>query len=128
MSNPNNDVYIISSDIKDLILVFKEAKKTSLSQSTMYFNKVKTIVGKKPFHYIVDISETEIPCVEVRNYIKYELQKLDAQIISYNIFLGNNFLQKIALKFIGASTGLKNHKSFDSIQDAILYIEKKYRI
>ena len=127
MSNTNNDVYIVSSDLEDLILVFKEAKKTTLSQSTIYFNKVKAIVGEKPFHYIVDISETETPCVEVRNYIKHELQKLDTQIISYNIFLGNNFLQKIALKFIGASTGLKNHKSFDSIQDAILYIEKKFK-
>jgi len=128
MNDAVNDVYLIPNSTEYLIVVFKEVTKTSLSQSIIYFKRLKAITKNKSFHYIVDISKTEIPPVEVRNYIKEELQKIDARILSYNIFVGNNFLQKITLKFIGASTGLKNHRSFNSIKEAIYHIEKKYTL
>jgi len=127
MSNLDKNIYCAASHLEKKIIVYKEAKKTSLTQISNYFNYLNEIIGNKSFHYIIDLSNTNPPSAEVRNYIKKELQKIDHLIESYSVIIGQNFLLKIALKFVGASLGLSNFKTYKSIAAAIKYLENEYK-
>ena len=126
MPNIETDIYKATSTLKNLVVVYKEAKKTSVPQIEEYFEYLASIVTNKQFHYIIDLSNTNPPTAEVRNCVKGKFKAFDTQILSYSVIIGDNFLLKIALKFVGASLGLKNFKTYKSITAAIKYLECEY--
>jgi len=126
MTNTETNIYKATSVLKNLVIVYQEAKKTSTPQIEEYFEYLVTIVKNEQFHYIIDLSNTNPPTAEVRNCVKEKLKAFDNQILSYSVIIGHNFLLKIALKFVGASLGLKDFKTYNSITSAIKYLEREY--
>jgi hypothetical protein len=121
MSKPNKNIYLIKSN--KLILVYKEAKHPDLNQVNAYFDYLEELVAEKKFHLILDLSDCKHPSAEVRHALKNRYKAIEHLVNSYSIYIGNNILLRIAMKFIGASLGLKKIKTYNSIQEAIEQVQ-----
>ena len=65
------------------------------------------------------LSETEIRAV-----LRDRFKAMESRIISYHVYVGKNFLLKVAVKFVGASIGLGSFKLHNSIDQAKKYIDE----
>lgn len=74
---------------------------------------------------IIDLSDTKPPSAELRATLKSRFEKLNDKIKSYHVYIGSNILLKIAVQFVGASIGLRNFKTHNSIEKALNYINEK---
>ena len=114
----SNNIYIVSESPDKLIIVFREPKNTNKDQINEYFDYLTQLSNNKKFHLIIDLSQTKPPSSEVRATLKQRFQILESNILSYQVYVGNNLLLKIAVKFVGASIGLQNFKLVNSIEEA----------
>ena len=122
---PEENVYIIEH-INDIpIIIYKEIQNTTIDDIEYFFNYLNKISNNKKFNLIIDLSAASPPNAELRAYIKSRFDKINHLIISVNIFVGSNFLLKIAAKFIGASIGFKNLNIHSSIDKALYYIKNE---
>ena len=120
MSKPSRDIYLIKSN--KLIVFYKEAKDPERNQVNTYFDYVEELVDGKKFHLIIDLSECNAPSAEVRHELRKRFKAIESLAESYSIYIGKNILLRIAVKFIGASLGLKNFKKYNSINKAIKHV------
>jgi hypothetical protein len=120
MSKPTNNIYLIESD--KLILVYKEVKSPEKNQINTYFDYVEELVKGRKFHLIIDLSDCKHPSAKVRDEIKNKYKDIAHLIESYSVYIGNNRLLRIAIRFIGPSIGIKSYKKYDTIPEAINHI------
>ncbi|MBG15576.1 MAG: hypothetical protein CL853_04400 [Crocinitomicaceae bacterium] len=121
-----HQIYIASESSKDLVIVFKESKKTSTSQVNEYFDYLDSISQNNNFHLIMDLSDTSPPTAEIRAVLRDRFKAMESRIISYHVYVGKNFLLKVAVKFVGASIGLGSFKLHNSIDQAKKYIDENF--
>lgn len=111
-------IYILETTPEYSIVVYTEAKKTSVDQINEYFDYLMEITEGMKFHYIIDISDTSPPSTKVRHEIKKRYLGVSNRILSSSVITGPNFMLKIAMKFVGASMGLTDYKTYNSIEKA----------
>ena len=63
---------------------------------------------------------------EIRAILIERFKAIESRIISYNVYVGKNFLLKVAVKFVGASIGLGSFKLHSSIEAAEKFINEKF--
>lgn len=125
--NPKDFIKIHENNVDDpLVIIYKEAPNTSKPQVNDFMDYLEEISKKKDFHIIIDLSDTKPPSADVRATLKLRFEKLNHKIISYQVYIGTNILLKIAAKFVGASLGLRNFITQDSIELAIDHIKRKF--
>ena len=90
------------------IILFTEVPEPDDETIRQSWDLAHKLTENKPFHVIADISNVKPPSAELRAAIKEEYLKLKPQILSTQMYIGENFLLKIALQFFAASMGLKN--------------------
>ena len=120
MADPKEHIYIADSD--KLIIVYREADKPNTDQVISFFDYVNELADGREFHMIINLSKASPPSSAVRHEFKKGFKNLDKFVKTYSIFFGKNFLLKITAKFVGSSIGLENYKTYNSIQEAIDYI------
>ena len=107
------------------ILLFNEIAEPNQKSIKESWQQARDLAKNKPFHIIADISDVKPPSAEVRAAIKKEYMKLKPQILSTQMYIGKNFLIKIAWKFLAASTGLENFSLAKSVEEAVVKIKDK---
>lgn len=119
-------IYIHESTPDYRIIVYREALQTSVNQINEYFDRVIEIAGGSKFHMVADISNTNLPNVEVRLAIKERFCQIDHQIISHHTYVGKNPLLRVALKFVSHSVGLPKTVPIKSMEEAFNIIRNEY--
>lgn len=120
MENPKEYIYQVESDVRTI--VYREAKKPETEQVVNFFDYLDELVDGRNFHLVIDLSQATPPSAAVRHEFKTRFNALDKYVESYSIFFGKNFLLKISAKFVGASIGLENYKTYKSVDAAIEFI------
>ena len=121
MSEISENVYILSS-LKDVnIIIYKEQSNATVNQINEFFDYMIQISSGKKFHVIVDLTQSTLPNAQVRNVIRTRFSLLQKSILSHKVAIGNNYMIKVALKFVGASMGVKfnTYKSITLAKQAI---------
>ena len=119
MKNLKNQIKIIETFNGYPIILYREAKEPNRKQINNYFDFLTELIMDKQFHIIIDLTEAKPPNADVRNAVKNRFLQLEDYILSYQVYVGSNFLLKIAVKFIGSSMGINNFKLVSTIEEAI---------
>jgi len=85
------------------IVLFTEVAEPNQKSIKESWQQARDLAKNGPIHIIADISHVKPPSAEVRAAIKKEYMKLKPQMLSNQMYVGKNFLIKIALKFLAAS-------------------------
>ena len=120
MADPKEHIYV--ADSEQLIIVYREADKPNTDQVISFFDYVNELADGREFHMILNLSKASPPSSAVRHEFKKGFKDLSKYVKSFSIYFGKNFLLKITAKFVGASIGLENYRSVNSIEEAIDYI------
>lgn len=123
--NPKDYIHIYDTEASSYkTIVYKEAPITSVNQIDDFFDYLEELSANQNFHIIIDLSDTNLPSAEVRSTLKNRFEKLNNKIMSYHVYIGPNFLLKIAVRYVGASLGLRDFKVHNSIENALDYINR----
>lgn len=105
------------------IILFKEIAEPNQKSIRESWKKARDLTKDQPFHIIADISNVKPPNAEVRALLKQEYLNIQHQILTTQMYVGKNFLIKIALKFLSASIGIENFFVSNSVEDAVKKIK-----
>jgi hypothetical protein len=91
---------VLKLSTSPLILVHKENKTTTVELINSCFDQFENLSGGENFHLIVDLSDAKPPLLEIRHLIKLRYKKIEPLIRSLNIYVGSNWLIRIAVQFV----------------------------
>lgn len=124
MNSVLDNVTILNEE--PLIILFKEFKETTIDFVNSSFDEIEKAADERHFNLICDLSEANPPKAEIRHELKNRFARIDNQLNSVNLFIGNNVLIKIAAQFVFTvlikTKSTTIHKSIDA---AVADIKKK---
>ena len=106
------------------IIYHREIRKPTVQSATGDWDLIESLADGKRFFLVVDASVLSPPSAEVRSVVNSRYEEMKNQILFIYIFIGKNFLLKIALKFLLASAKAENTKVVNSIKDALDLIQE----
>jgi hypothetical protein len=121
-----NSISLMPTNGGQKIVLYIEAVTPSFDQVNSYFDYLEELINEQKYHIIIDLSKSDIPCLEVRQLLKKRFKKIKEFTLSYNVYVGTNGFIKIAVKFIAAAVGIKEFRLFNSIEDAHQNILNKF--
>lgn len=116
---PEDFIYIAKTHQNIPIIIYQELKSPSIESINLFFDYVEKLTNKNKFYFIVDLSHAEPPNAEIRALLKNRYKMLEDYIITTHVYIGTNFLLKIAVKFLAASIGIHEFKISKSIPTSI---------
>lgn len=123
MVDPKEHIYMVEGNEK--IIVYREADNPNTKQVVNFFSYVQELAGGEQFHMILNLSKAKPPSSEVRHEFKKGFSQLRPFVKSFSIYFGRNFLLKITAKFVGASIGLEDYISINSIEERISELKNR---
>jgi len=112
---PEDFISIVKTHQNIPIVLYQEIYNPSIESIDLFFDYVEHLTNKNKFYFIVDLSLAKPPNAEIRALLKSRYKMLEENIISTHVYIGTNFLLKIAVKFLAASVGINEFKISKSI-------------
>ena len=116
---PEDFIYVVKTQQNIPIVLYQEIKSPSIESINLFFDYVEKLTNKNKFYFIFDLSHAEPPNAEIRALLKDRYKSLEDYLIETHVYVGTNFLLKIAVKFLAASVGVRNFKISKSIPASI---------
>lgn len=124
--NPSESIEIIDSHKDIPIIIVNEPPKPTVETVRNNWKYIQTLTEGKKFHLINDISQAPPPKADVRHAVKDTFAEMKPYLLSSQVYVGESFLLRIALKFIAVSMGMKNFNVTASIDTAISKIKNEH--
>ena len=124
--NVKDHIYIYRNHSTSLLIViYKEARVITPTQINAFMDYLEELVEDKEFYIIIDLSNAKPPNAECRATLRERFSEVHNRVRAYHFHVGNNFLLKISIKFVGASLGVYEYKTHRSIESAVRAIEEE---
>lgn len=107
------------------IIYLKEFEKQTTETTSLLWDHLEYLANNKPFYLIVDVSQSSLPSAELRSFVNQRFDKIRDLVLFIYVFVGDNFLFKITLKFLAASAKTKKIKLIKDINQGLEIIEKQ---
>lgn len=116
---PEDFIYVVKTQQNIPIVLYQEIKSPSIESINLFFDYVEKLTNKNKFYFIIDLSHSEPPNAEIRASLKSQYKRFEDYIITTHVYIGTNFLLKIAVRFLAASIGVPQFKISKSIPTSI---------
>lgn len=124
--NLKDHIYVYKNhSASSMIVIYKEARVITPTQIHAFMDYLEELVEDKDFFIIIDLSDAKPPNAESRATLKERFSEVHNRIKAYHFHVGNNFLLKISIRFVGASLGVYEYKTHRSIESAVLAIQEE---
>ena len=124
--NPSESIKIIDWHKDFPIVIVYEPPKPSVETVKNNWKYIQQLTKGGKFHMINDISQAPPPKADVRHAVKDTFVEMEPYLLSSQVYAGDSYLLRIALKFIAASMGMKNFNVVKSIDAAISKIKNEH--
>ena len=122
---PEYFISIVKTHQNIPIVLYQEISNPSIESINLFFDYLEKLTNKNKFYFIVDLSDPEPPNAKIRALLKYRYKRLEDYVIITHVYIGTNFLLKVAVKFLAASIGIHEFKISKSIPTSIESIVKE---
>lgn len=110
--------------LQDDIYIWREIPKPSVFQVGVCGSRLRELTdGLEKFYLIIDLTEPERPSAKVRNAIKDIFTSMP-NLASGAVFVGNNALLRVALKFVLSRANLQGWAVGKNLDDCLSLISK----
>ena len=124
--NLKDHIYVYKNhSASSMIVIYKEARVIAPTQIHQFMDYLEELVEDNDFYIIIDLSNAKPPNAECRATLKERFSEVQNRVRAYHFHVGNNFLLKISIRFVGASLGVYEYKTHHSIKSAVRAIEEE---
>ena len=124
--NPSDIIKVVDYHKDNPIIIVYEPPKPTIETVKENWKYIQTLTKGQKFHMINDISNAPPPKADVRHAVKDTFTEMEPYLLSSQVYVGESYLLRIALKFIAASMGMKNFNVTKDIDEAIAKIKNEY--